>query len=76
MGPVLATNSYLIEGKFMYPESLISGYRVTTNEMVSGWEFKYNNKNVSVDISTLKRDAELINSISFYLSKFTVVLSS
>jgi hypothetical protein len=40
--------------------------------MVFGWEFKYNNKYVSVDISALNRDPEIINSISFYLSKFTV----
>jgi hypothetical protein len=43
---------------------------------VSGWEFKYNNKYVSVDIPTLNRDTELISSISFYLNKFTVAPNS
>lgn len=63
-----------MEGKFMYPESLITGYWNTRDE-IFGWEFKYNNIYRSVDISTLNRDTELINSISFYLNKVTVALS-
>jgi hypothetical protein len=34
----------------MYPGIIDSGVSVTRDEMESGWEFKYNNKYVSVDI--------------------------